>query len=213
MKTDVLLLVTMTKLWSTAFTCCCSTDEANTGGNCIIDEIIGPVSTCCNWLAWIADAGTWMVSTRGSEFGTFGWGGSVIWIGTIFDGSKPATTAGGAGGVCVWGCTVDCCVWLGWVNGLWVPFVWLAAFALFSVVFCCCDACCCWDCNCCFWNLENSAFYTMKVIAKYFHYLLLLLRLRPIFRFCPIWLYEKRKYFSSIDYVNDVNKPIFLPLS
>lgn len=118
-----------------------------------MDDIIGPVSTCCNWFACIADAGTWMVSTRGSEFGTFGWGGSVIWIGTIFVGSKPATTAGGAGGVCVWGCAVDCCcVWLSWA-GLWVPFVWLGnvwfeAFALFSVAFCCCNVCCCGCCDC-----------------------------------------------------------------
>lgn len=136
-------------------TCCCSTDDANCGGNVMMDEMIGPVNTWCNWFSCSADAGTCIVSTRGWEFGTPGCGGNVIWIGTIFVGSKLATTSGGAGicdgCVCWSGGTVACCCWtmgVGWTacdfiavpaappvpfwlaNVLWFEFafVWLIKF-------------------------------------------------------------------------------------
>jgi hypothetical protein len=93
----------MAAFWRAALTCCCNTDEAIFGGKGIIDVIIGPVITWCNWFSCNAEAGTWIVSTRGSEFGIFGCTGKVIWMGTILFGSKAATPVGtGVGVVVVW---------------------------------------------------------------------------------------------------------------
>lgn len=64
-----------------------------------------------------ADAGTWISKTRGSAFGVFGKAGKVIWIGTIFDGSKPMMAAGGgAGAGWCWATTGCACAWCG-TNG------------------------------------------------------------------------------------------------
>lgn len=160
---------------STALTCCCNTDEANAGGSVMMDVIIGPVSTWWSWFSCRAEAGTWIVRTRGSEFGTPGCGGNVIWMGTILVGSSPATTAGGAGNCCccgAWCCWACCCCGCGFdcwafcccVNAAFcvLPFwfwklLWFVVFAFFSAgtdwACCCgvdctsCGACCC--CCCC----------------------------------------------------------------
>lgn len=159
---------------STALTCCCNTDEANAGGKVIMDVIIGPVSTWCSWFSCRAEAGTWMVRTRGSEFGTPGCGGNVIWMGTILVGSSPATTAGGAGNCCCCGawCCWACCgagfdCWAFWfccVNAVFcvLPFwfwklLWFVVFKFFSAGWadwiCCCGVDCtsCGGCCCCCW--------------------------------------------------------------
>lgn len=78
---------------STEVTCCCNTAEATLGWSGMIEVMISPLITCCNWFSWIARAGTLMVKTRFPV--SLACGGRVIWIGISFSGSKVLCSAGG----------------------------------------------------------------------------------------------------------------------
>lgn len=85
-------------LLSTDVTCCCKTADATLGCSGIIEVMISPVMTCCNWFSWIARAGTLIVKTRFSV--SFGCGGRVIWIGMSLFGSRVVCWSAG-GPFCV----------------------------------------------------------------------------------------------------------------
>lgn len=142
--------------WSVELTCCCNTDDAIWGGRLMMEEMMGPLSIWCSWFSCRADAGMWIVSTRGSELATPAWAGNVICTGISLLGSNPATTD-----------VVVCCGWgaaavvvVGATGAFWgppalLPFwllkVWLRVvagglpFSSLIWVNCCCCCCCCWD--------------------------------------------------------------------